>query len=178
MRNSFGGEFADGCNRELLSDHGRCLEHPALLGRQSIETSGEQRLDRRWHLDGGDVTRSTPPISFADETTLIDQHRDHLLDEQRVALDRLDNPLGHVDRQGAGPEEVCYQQLGLLIRKWFERDSGGVHLAAPPARTSVQEVGPSHAEQQDRRSPRPVRDVLDEVQEHRLAPVNVIEHDR
>ena len=51
-----------------------------------------------------------------------------------------------------------------------------LNLPPPQPDPLVQQVGPREAEHQDRRLPRPVSDVLDQVQERGLAPVDVVEH--
>ena len=60
----------------------------------------------------------------------------------------------------------------------LEQHGRRVQLAAAPARPPVEQLGPRHAEQQDRRVARQVGDVLDQVEERRLPPVEVVEHDR
>ena len=64
------------------------------------------------------------------------------------------------------------------VREALEQDRRGVELAASPHRTIVKQLGSRHAEHQDRGVARPIRDVLDQVQEGRLAPLDVVEHDR
>ena len=60
-----------------------------------------------------------------------------------------------------------------MLRERLEEDRRRVHLAAAPARTDVEQLGPGHAQEEDR--PRPVREVLDEIEEGRFAPVDVVE---
>ena len=50
-------------------------------------------------------------------------------------------------------------------------------LPPPQAGRDVEQVGARHAQEQDRRAARPVGDVLDEVEERGLAPVDVVEHE-
>jgi hypothetical protein len=59
----------------------------------------------------------------------------------------------------------------------LEQDRGRVHLAAAPPRSDVEELGPRHADEQDRGVPGPVGEVLDKIQERGLGPVDVVEHD-
>ena len=46
-----------------------------------------------------------------------------------------------------------------------------------PTGSKFEQLGPGKADEQDRRIPRPVRDVLHELEEGRLAPVDVLEDD-
>ena len=130
-----------------------------------VEARGEQRLDRRRDRD------------FA--IAALGCHRDHLLDEQRVAAGRLEDPARGAPRSTPSGERV--DELGRLVRRErLEQRGGGVQLAAAPRRPHVEQVGARHAEEQDRRVAAQVGDVLDQVEEGRLAPVQVVEddHDR
>ena len=53
----------------------------------------------------------------------------------------------------------------------------GVQLPAGPARPAVEQLRARHAQQQDRCVARPVRDVLDQVEEGFFRPVQVVPHD-
>ena len=64
---------------EHAPDDGSALQHRALGRLELVEAGGEQRLDRRRHAD-------VPVGGVPDE-------RDHLLDEQRVALGAAPDPL-------------------------------------------------------------------------------------
>ena len=57
------------------------------------------------------------------------------------------------------------------------RSERSVELAAAPARPDVEQLGTRDAEQEDGRVAREVGDVLDEVDEHRLGPLQVVDHD-
>ena len=48
-------EFPDGADEEVPPDDRRRLEHGALLEREAIKASGEQRVDRRRNGDGRQV---------------------------------------------------------------------------------------------------------------------------
>ena len=59
----------------------------------------------------------------------------------------------------------------------LERRRRGVSLAAAPVATDVEQLGSRDAEQQDRSVARVVRQVVDEVEEGRLRPLEVVEDD-
>ena len=139
------------------------LEHAALGRVELVEPRGEQRLDRRRHRD----------VAAA-----VGHHRDHLLDEERVAARGLENAAAQlvVDPAGQGLD-----QLDRVLRtERLEQDVGRVQLAAAPGRTGIEQLRPGHADEQDRRVPAQIGHVLDEVEEGGLAPVDVVEddHDR
>ena len=57
----------------------------------------------------------------------------------------------------------------------LELDRRRRQLAAAPRRTRLEQLLAAHAQQQDRRVPRRVGDVLDQVEQARLRPVDVVE---
>ena len=73
--------------------------------------------------------------------------------------------------------EQCAALVGRQrLQERLEQNGGGVELAATPAGTVVEEFRPGDAEQEDRRASRQVGDVIEQVEEGRLTPVNVVEH--
>ena len=56
-----------------------------------------------------------------------------------------------------------------------ERDGGGVALAAAPAGTALEQLGPRRADDQQRHGDRPVGEVVDEVEQPVVGPVQVLE---
>src|SRR5262249_27144133 len=81
-------EMRDGGARELPSHDGRALEHRPLLGTQPLDARREQRLDRRRHLDVRQLDARRPPIAFALERAVGDEHADELANEEGIALAR------------------------------------------------------------------------------------------
>ena len=59
----------------------------------------------------------------------------------------------------------------------LEQQRRRVELAAAPAGPRVEQLGARDAEQEDRRVAREIGDVLDEIDEHRLGPLQVVDHD-
>lgn len=139
----------DGCDRERV----------AFCGRQELEARCEQRVDRRRHRIG---------------RVLVDDHRDKLFEEERVALCGLGDRLpARVVEAVAG--EVRNQPVGVLGVERLEEDRGRVRLAAAPRRPLVEQLGPRQAQKQDGRLSRGRRDVVDHVEHRRRAPVDVLE---
>ncbi len=144
---------------ELQPDERRALEHLALVVRQLVETRGEQRVDRRRQLRG---------------LTAFRECRQELLDEQRIALGGPpDLGAGLLLHLPAG-DESADQLVGLGVGQRLQRD-GAVRLAGAPARSRVEQLGPRETEEQDRRVARPVDEVLEQVEERRLRPVDVVD---
>ena len=96
--------------------------------------------------------------------------RDELLDEKRVSARDLDDAAAHLPRQVEfeGVDERSRLRLG----KALEGDRAPLE-----ARSALHELGPCESQQKDRRSTRSICEVLDQVEEGRLGPVGVFEHD-
>ena len=155
-----GRERLDRAAVEDLALDGAALEHRPLRGLELVEARGEQGPDRRRHDDLA-VAR-------------LAGHRRHLFEEERVPGRGAADPAAErvVDRR-----EVLEQLVGLVRRERLEQHRGRVRLSARPGRAALEELGPRHAEEQERRVAAEVGDVLDQVEERRLAPVDVIEDD-
>ncbi len=117
------------------------------------------------------VARRHPVAVRAFEQAVVDQHREHLLDEERVAFGRIGHPAWTSVGQLRPAEEVLDELSGLGLVQRLEQDRGRVELAAAPAGSAVEQLGSREANEQDRRVPSPVGDVLDEIEEGRLRPI-------
>ena len=130
------------------------------------------------HRDRPEIARRHPIAVRAFEQAVVDEHREHLLDEERVALGRIGDPSMDVVGELRSAEEVLRS-----ARRTRRRSSGSsrteVALNLPPPQLGpvVEELGSREANEQNRRVPRPVGDVLDEIEECRLAPLEVVEDD-
>ena len=77
----------------------------------------------------------------------------------------------------AASEEVPGEPAGLVGGERLEKDRGCVVLASTPGVAGVEELGAGHADDEQRRVADPVDDVLDQVEQRRLRPVDVVEDD-
>ena len=94
-------------------------------------------------------------------------HRDHLLDEQRVALGgRRGSRSRELGVERRSPSRPLDQLVGLASRRAARAATVvAFSLPAAPAGPAVEQLRPRHAEEQDRRVAREVGDVLDQVEE-------------
>ena len=143
------------------------LDRPAFenvsLGRvELVEPRGKERLDRRRNGNRASV------VGLLDE-------RQHLLDEERVATRRsADTQVQRLLQRGA-LEQTGDQLVCLLFGERLQQHTGRVEFAATPSGSTVEQLGTRHAEEQDREAAREIGDVLDQVQERLLAPLDVVE---
>ncbi len=177
----FREELPDRAEVEVLADHRGGSDRPPFVVAQSLQPGGQQRRDRGRDGDRGEIPDRRPSGVFsatvvADDEPVVDQHRHHLLDEQRVPAARVGDPIGGIGGQPLAPQEVG-DQLGRRIgRERRERQRGCSLLAGSPGGPGVEELGPRRAQQQDRRVAGPVRDVVDRIEQRRLRPMDVLPH--
>jgi hypothetical protein len=62
----------------------------------------------------------------------------------------------------------------VIVLQRLEEDRGGVPLAAAPGRPLVEQLGSRQADEEYRGVPRPVGQMVEEVQERRLGPLQVV----
>ena len=141
------------------ADHGGRLDRRSLGHRQPIKPRRQESLDGRRDL------QTVPPLR---------REGQQLLDEQRVAAGHLHHPL---ERAAVRQSQPLGQRPARVERERLQQHGGRVDLAAAPAGTQLEQLGPGQAEQQQRRVARPLGQVLEQVEHGRLCPVDVLEHD-
>ena len=123
-------------------DRRRVDDRPLLAG-QVVEAGGEQGMDRRRHDD------------LAGAARVLADHRDHLLDVERVALGRGDRPVSRVSAGSVGvPEEAIDHRLDVGGAERLEIDPLDVRLLGPVG-VLVEQLRPRRADDEDRRAPGP-----------------------
>ena len=77
-------------------------------------------------------------------------------------------------------EQRLDELLALLAQQRLELDRGRANATAAPAGTQVEQLGPGEADEQERRLSNPGRQVLDQLEQRLLGPVDVFEdeHER
>ena len=154
---------------EDAADHRRPLEERLLGRRQRVDARRDQGLER--------VGDPLGPVLAVG----LDEHPDRLLDEERVALGLLEQ----VGPRAAGLQPVARQQrvdqllaFGRVQR--VELDRGRAHPPSAPARAHVEQLGPGEADEQERRLAHPRGEMLDQLEQRLLGPVDVLEdeHER
>ena len=103
--------------RHVLADHGSRLEQTLVVGLETVDASGQDRLDRRRHPEVRQILGQTVGTAPTDQRAGLDQAPDALLQEERVAL-------------------------GLLDQVALQRDE---RLVSPPAATASRSSAPSAA---------------------------------
>ena len=170
------GELGDRILVEDLAHHRGPLDHLALLGAQPVQAGSQQGVDRRWDGDGREVGGGDPVPVVPLEELVVDQHRQDLLDEQRVALGGLGDPGLSYYREEGHAQEVLHQKLAVFLGEGLELDGGGIVLPPGPTGADVQQLLAGDGDHEDWGVPGPVGDVVDEVEQGGLGPLDIVEH--
>ena len=80
-------------------------------------------------------------------------------------------------RSGEAAGEVGDQRLTVSVGKALEHERARVRGLAVPAGPPVEELGTGDADDEDRRAPHALGEVLDEIQKGGLGPVHILEED-
>ena len=158
-------ELGDGAAPELLANDCGAFDHGPLLRLEPVEAGGEKSVDRRRNRE---VVRGR---------AVLGQHREHLLDVERVALRGLCDPREEVGRELRLPAQELEQRLGFRLGQRIEHDRRRTRGGSEPAGVLLEQIRASHADDQDRRVADPAEQVLDQVEEGRLRPLQVVERD-
>src|SRR5919106_1305934 len=155
---------------EDTASHGGALERCLARRRQVVDAGGDERLQRV-----GDATRATVAHSA------LDQHPDRLLDEERIPLGALEQLCRKSRRQLTGrtcklDDELVDQQLALLGGQRLELDRGRPDTASAPPRSCVEQLRSRETEYEERRAD-PVGEVLDEIEQRLLGPVDILKEE-
>ena len=78
---------------------------------------------------------------------------------------------------GASATRPVHQLRALARRERFQEQRRRIQLAASPVRPGIQQLGARDAQKEDRRIAREVRQMLDEVDENGLGPLQIVDHD-
>jgi len=157
------------------TDHRRRLDHGALLRREEIEARRQEGLDRWRDGEFRKVAGGDPAAGLLPEQAVVDQHREKLFHEEWVAFRRCNDPISCLLRDRRVAEEMPGDQRAFLVGQRFELDHLSVVLQ--PVGSALEQIRAGGAKQEERRSGRRGGDVLNQVEEGVLRPVDVLEDD-
>ena len=159
--------------RERLAEHGCVLEHVALLRFEPVQPRSDQGVQRLGHLERLDRTADAESVALTLQQAAVEQHPDGLDGVQRDAVRPLADR--RPDLVGEPRDEPAQQRLHRLVAERLERERGRATDPRPERRVPLAQLGPRERQHVDRVAPRPVEQVLDEVEERRVGPVQVLE---
>ena len=141
-------------------------------GEEPVEPRGEDGLHGVGNPERLHVGERLQATLALDERAVLDQHAQHLLEEERVAAGCAADGFGSllIERAGEILEQLgCV--FGLQGRQLDRRHSR-------PRRPDLGEVAAGKAADEDRRVARPAGEVLDQVEERGLRPLDVVQHEQ
>ena len=171
------GERREAVGPEQPAHHRTSLQETLQLGARAVDARGDQALQRLWQDQRADVAARDPAVVAVLDLAGLDEHAQELLDVQGVAVGPLDHLGPQLFGERVDGEELRDEPAGLVFGQRLELDGRRVAAAAAPVRAVLEELGSREA-QHEQRGPGPFDDVFDEIEESRLGPVDVLEHER
>ncbi len=154
---------------EDAADHGAAVEQRLLLRRQVVDAGGDQRLERVGDPRRADVS---PPLSSSIRIV-------------SSTNSGLPSVFSSTSCRDVGRERVVREQRSSSssLSSWRSGSSSiavAAHPASAPAGANVEQLGPGEADEQERRLAHPGGEVLDQLEQRLLGPVDVLEdeHER
>ena len=107
----------------------------------------------------------------------LEQDARVLLGVERVAPGPCEQRLLRLRVEQRPLEQRLDETGGVLVRERRERDRERVRLAAAPPRPALQELGARGREYEQRNAARPLDQLVDELQQRIVGPVQILEHE-
>jgi hypothetical protein len=147
---------------EDLAVHGGVLEDPFPLRRQSVDACRNERLDRLRDVD------------LSAKITVVDHARELLGIERVTARSLEQRGLG-----SRGQDRPCEQGRDeprhLLLGEGRHGERRRVPLTSAPGGVALEEFRPSSTENEERNVGRPVDEMVEELHERSVGPMEVLE---
>ncbi len=158
------GERRERARPEDLSDDGSVLNERFLAGGEPIEARGDESLQGL----------GQPQLRVGRGTLLLD-HPSELLRVQGVAAGAFEQLRLKVSGEDCPLEQRMNEPSRLVIRERRERDRERVRLPSAPAGTPRDELGPGGADDEERNLDRPVDEIVDEIEQAVVGPMEIFE---
>ncbi len=149
---------------EHLADDGGVLEQPLLGCAQPVDARGDDALQG---LRQAELVGRSP---FAVEVG-------ELLCVERISTGALEQRLLILDGEERRLEEESDQARRLVRVERDECERGRVQLATAPAGPALEELGPCRRHDEHRCVSHPVAKLVDEIEQHLVRPVEILEHE-
>ena len=162
----------DGGVERLAQDRGD-LEQPALGLAEPIQAGGDERVQRLGHVEVLHLAADHVALAVLHQQAAVQQHPHDLHRVERHALGAVADPGHQLLREPRS--EALEHRLDGLGRQGPERQSLAVGRLERPARPLDGHLGTPQREHEDREVRRPLQEVVDEVQQARVGPLDVLE---
>ena len=159
-------EFDDRIERRLLADDSNALEDRPLAGSEPLDAGGEERLDRRreWEVR---LAVAASAVSIAASCS-----------RKSGLPSAASSPLlvSRPKRRGRMPRLSRSSSASASVKR-CELERRRISLAPSPGRSCLEQFGTPHTQQENWRVGGEVDEVLDEIEERRLGPMEILEDD-
>ncbi len=152
---------ADGARPEDLAEHGSVLHEGLLLRRERVDARGNESLQR---LRQGELTAGA-----------LGEHARVLARVQRVALGASQHRLLGLGVENSAVEQMLQQARCVVVGERADRMCRRVALAAAPAGPAFEQLGSSGSDDEHRHARYPLGEVVDEVEQRVVRPVQIFE---
>ena len=173
----FGAGAADrrqGGAGEGLAEHGGVLEQPALLRGEPVEAGRDQGVQGLGDLQVLDRAGDVVAVAAAFQQAPVQQHPHRLDRVQRDALGPLQDLVAETG--GQARDQPGQQLLHERDRQRLQRHRGAGAAPGGPVGVAVVQLGPGEHDHEQGVAPGPVEQVVDEVEQGRVGPLEVLEH--
>jgi hypothetical protein len=123
-RPSVAGDRFEEPDGNVAPDHCGEAEDPAGFTREAIDSGRQQALQRRRHLRRADCVGADPATIAQDDPPALDQHPDHFLHEEWVAVGPLNDEVPEPTWQRLDLEEIGHEGAALGLVEWRKGDLG------------------------------------------------------
>ena len=158
---------------ERLADDRGILEQGPLLRREPVQPGRDERVKRlgdRQVLDGAD--RAVHTLLFHEQPT-VEQHANRFHRVERHTFRAIQDRLAH--RIGQTGDQPVEQLLHVLAAQRLEVHRRHAAPSRRPRREPVGDLRPGQRHDEDGEASRPVQQVLDEVEQRGVGPLEVLE---
>ena len=149
---------------EDLADDGRVTEQVLLGFCKPVEAGRDDSLER---LGKPELVGGAP----------FQEQLGELLRIERIAACAFQQRLLGLGGQHGSLQELRDEERGLILAERRERERCGIELAAAPAGTPLEQLGPRGRDRQQRHVRNPVDELVHEVEQALVRPVEVLEDD-
>ena len=152
------------------------LQRALVGGVEQVDPGRQHRLHAVGDLHALDIGGGSPARPLADDAARVDQMADDLLEIEGISLAALEDRPVHGVGQVVDRQEQSDEAIRIGPGERLERDAGGVPPPAAPRRTALPQLRPGGADDEDA-SLRPIGDLLEQIEERGIGPVDVLDDD-
>ena len=160
---------------ERLAEHRGVLHERTLRIGEAVEARGDQALQRLRHVERADLPDDAVRRPVLDDEAAVEKHADRLDCVQRDPLCTVENRVHDVLRHAR--DEAGEELLHRRRRERLEIDGREGALAGAPGRPPLRQFRACERDDEDPLVARPLEQVLDEIEQALVRPLQILEHE-